>query len=150
MFPNFTVLGFPCNQFGKQEPGANGDEIYNGIKHVRPGNNFEPNFPIFKKIDINGENEHPIFAYLKSACPSTRNFFSDSGKLFYKPLKVNDVRWNFEKFLVSKSGKPYMRYDAATKPSEIESDIQFLLMEDFDWLQNHSHDGYDVVHSIFN
>ncbi|GBN78548.1 Glutathione peroxidase 1 [Araneus ventricosus] len=63
----FHVLGFPCNQFGQQEPGGNGQEIMNGVRYVRPGNGFLPNFPIFKKIDVNGEKEHPLYTFIKEA-----------------------------------------------------------------------------------
>ncbi|CAL4147509.1 unnamed protein product [Meganyctiphanes norvegica] len=121
------VLGFPCNSFGKQEPGGNGTEIMNGIRHVRPGGGFEPNFQIFKKIEVNGENEHPLFTYLKEFCPPTRSHFISN--LFYTPLKNSDIRWNWEKFLITKSGKPYMRYDPGTVPSEIRTDIEFLLQQ---------------------
>ena len=61
----FQVLGFPCNQFGKQEPGANAEEILNGLKYVRPGNGFVPNFPMFKKRDVNGKTEDQIYAFFK-------------------------------------------------------------------------------------
>ena len=60
-----TVLGFPCNQFGKQEPGANAQEIFNGLKFVRPGENFTPLFPLFKKRDVNGKDEDELFTWLK-------------------------------------------------------------------------------------
>jgi len=128
-YSDFVVLGFPCNIFGKQQPEANGTEILNGIKYVRPGNGYEPNFPIFKKIEVNGENEHPMYTYLKNYCPSTREHFSDANRLFYSPIKNSDIRWNWEKFLISKEGKPYMRYDAGTKPDDIRSDIEFLLKQ---------------------
>lgn len=103
----------------------------NGIKHVRPGNGFVPNFTMFKKIDVNGKNEHPLFTYLKSFCPVTRQAFSSKEKLFYEPLKNNDIRWNWEKFLITKSGKPFMRYDPGTKPDEIKKDVLFLLQQNF-------------------
>ena len=61
----FQVLGFPCNQFGKQEPGANAEEILNGLKYVRPGNGFVPNFPMFKKRDVNGKTEDEIYTFFK-------------------------------------------------------------------------------------
>lgn len=62
--PNLRVLGFPCNQFGMQEPGTN-DEILSGLKYVRPGHGFVPKFPIFTKTEVNGENEDPLFTFLK-------------------------------------------------------------------------------------
>ena len=61
---SLQILGFPCNQFGKQEPGRN-SEILNGLKYVRPGNGFEPIFPLFKKRDVNGKDEDKVFKYLK-------------------------------------------------------------------------------------
>lgn len=122
-----AVLGFPCNQFGLQEPGANATEIWNGIKYVRPGNGFEPNFQLFSKLDVNGDNEHPLFTYLKSFCPPTRDGYSDKAELFYSPIKNWDIRWNFEKFLINQYGQPVMRYDGSGEPSIIASDIQRLL-----------------------
>ena len=61
----FTVLGFPCNQFGLQEPGTNAYELKNGLKFVRPGHGFKPKFPIFGKIDVNGKKEHKLYTFLK-------------------------------------------------------------------------------------
>ena len=62
-------------------------------------------------------------------CPTTRQAFSDASKLYYSPQKNSDIRWNWEKFLISKSGKPFMRYDPGTKPDEIRNDIMFLLQQ---------------------
>ncbi|PSN43659.1 hypothetical protein C0J52_11984 [Blattella germanica] len=115
---------------GKQEPGANGTEIFNGIQHVRPGNNFVPNFQLFKKIDVNGEKEHPLFTFLKKHCRSTRDGFAGKDYLYYSPVKVNDIRWNWEKFLVNKNGKPVKRYDPSTHPENIRADIEELLAQD--------------------
>lgn len=61
----FSVLAFPCNQFNYQEPGANSREILNGLRYVRPGNGFEPNFPLFQKTQVNGANEDQIYTFLK-------------------------------------------------------------------------------------
>lgn len=113
-----------------QEPGADANEILNGIKHVRPGNGFEPNFTLMKKVDVNGNNEHPLFTYLKSFCPATRETFVPPEHLHYDPIKSNDIRWNWEKFLITKKGKPFMRYDPSTKPNNLKSDIEFLLQEE--------------------
>jgi len=126
-FNDFEVLAFPCNQFGKQEPSANATELYNGIKYVRPGLGFEPNFTMFKKIEVNGENEHPLYTYLKAYCPPTRMTYSDPDRLYYRPVHVQDIRWNWEKFLITRSGKPFMRYDPSTKPEDIRNDVAFLL-----------------------
>ena len=62
--PHFQILAFPCDQFGLQEPGRN-PEILNGIKYVRPGGGFEPQFPVFGKTHVNGQNELPLFTFLK-------------------------------------------------------------------------------------
>lgn len=61
----FKILGFPCNQFGRQEPGENPDEILNGLKYVRPGNGFKPVFPLMEKLDVNGAKQHQMYTYLK-------------------------------------------------------------------------------------
>jgi len=123
---DFVILGFPCNQFGLQEPGATASEIINGIKYVRPGGGFEPKLTLFKKIDVNGENESPIFTFLKSSCEYTNTVFSSG--LYYEPLKVGDLNWNFEKFLIDKNGKPYTRYHSSVITSAtIEEDINALL-----------------------
>nr|CAD7416214.1 unnamed protein product [Timema poppensis] len=109
-----------------QEPGANASEISNGIRHVRPGNGFTPNFLLFKKIHVNGDQEQPLFTYLKKQCPPTRNGFAESKNLFYSPLMNNDIRWNFEKFLVNRQGVPVKRYDPSTIPDDIHNDISEL------------------------
>jgi len=129
-YANFEVLAFPCNQFGKQEPAGTPEELINGVKHVRPGNGFAPNFTMFAKTEVNGENEHPLYTYLKTYCPTTRLNFADATRLHYSPLRNSDVRWNWEKFLVTKSGKPYMRYDPGTKPEEIRNDVLYLLQQE--------------------
>ncbi|GIY14720.1 glutathione peroxidase 3 [Caerostris extrusa] len=110
-----------------QEPGGNGLEILNGIQYVRPGNGFVPNFPIFQKIDVNGEKEHPLYTFLKQYCPPTRDEFYDQKKLYYTPMRNRDIRWNFEKILVDRSGMPVRRYDPSTKPDDISKDIQLML-----------------------
>jgi glutathione peroxidase len=124
---NFKLLGVPCNQFGMQEPGANGTEIMNGVRYVRPGNNFQPNFEITEKIEVNGPNEHPLYTYLKKYCPSPWVTFAPKDRLFYDDFKVNDIRWNFEKFLIDQNGKPVMRYSETYSPLDIQQDIQQLL-----------------------
>jgi len=123
----FTILAFPCNQYWIQEPGASADEILNAIKYVRPGGGFTPNFQLFKKIDVSGENQHPLYSYLVKYCPPTRNFFAPVDRLIYKPLAQQDVRWNWEKFLVGTDGRVLKRYDGGTKPAEIEPDVRAAL-----------------------
>lgn len=94
-----VVLGFPCNQFGNQEPG---DE-----KSIAEGCliNYGVSFPMFSKIDVNGENAHPIFKYLKSKLRGTL------GK---------NIKWNFTKFLIDAAGNPVKRFSPTTKPEKIE------------------------------
>jgi len=123
----FKILGFPCNQFLRQEPGANASEIYGVLKYIRPGDGFVPNFEMFAKSDVNGENENPIYTFLKFRCPSVRPEFQASYKLYYSPYHQDDIRWNFEKFLIDHKGQPVWRYDEALDPSEIVPDIDQLL-----------------------
>ena len=68
----FSVLGFPCNQFGLQEPGKGEEEIRNGLEHVRPGNGFKPKFPMFEKIHVNGPDEDKMYTFLKVMMVSTK------------------------------------------------------------------------------
>ena len=102
----FVILGFPCNQFANQEPG---DE-----KSISEGCmlNYGVTFPMFSKVDVNGENAHPIFKYLKS---SLKGIFGQK------------VKWNFTKFLVDANGSPYKRFAPNTKPESIEKYIIKLL-----------------------
>jgi len=123
----FNILGFPCNQFLRQEPGANASEIFAVLKHVRPGDDFIPNFEMFAKSDVNGKDENPIYTFLKSRCPSVRKEFQASYKLYYEPYHQDDIRWNFEKFLINEKGQPVRRYDESLDPMEIVPDIDALL-----------------------
>ncbi len=102
-----TILGFPCNQFGKQEPGV-GEEI-----QVFCQQNYGVTFPIFDKIDVNGSNAHPIFKYLKS---NLGGFLGSS------------IKWNFTKFVINKNGTPIKRFGPTTKPEDMESFIKSLLI----------------------
>ncbi|HVP64735.1 MAG TPA: glutathione peroxidase [candidate division Zixibacteria bacterium] len=104
----FEVLGFPCDQFGHQEPGTD-DEIKSFCEL-----NYGVTFPLFQKINVNGENTHPVFKYLKS----------EKGGLFGDAIK-----WNFTKFLVDRDGKVIDRYPPTTPPSAIAHDIERLLAE---------------------
>jgi glutathione peroxidase len=103
----FTVLGFPCNQFGQQEPG-NAEEIANFCKLT-----YDVDFPIFAKIDVNGDDAAPIYKYLKDEAPGL--------------LGSKAIKWNFTKFLVDRSGKVVKRYAPQTKPEELKQDIEALL-----------------------
>jgi len=126
----FAILGFPCNQFLLQEPGANASEIFAVLKHIRPGDGFVPNFDMFKKGDVNGKDENPIYSFLKSRCSPLKLEFADVYKLHYEPMHANDIRWNFEKFLIDCSGNPIRRYDESLDPLAITEDIDYLLEKD--------------------
>ncbi|MDO5724919.1 MAG: glutathione peroxidase [Tissierellia bacterium] len=104
----FEVLAFPCNQFGNQEPEEN-----NMIKQFCKVN-FGISFPIFAKIYVNGENQDPLFKFLKSE---------------QKGLVGNDIKWNFTKFLVDKNGHVISRFAPTTKPKDIEIFIKNLINE---------------------
>ena len=103
----FAVLGFPCNQFGAQEPG---DEAQ--IKSFCE-NRFGVSFPLFAKIEVNGPGAHPLYEFLKSSEPGL--------------LGTEGIKWNFTKFLVGKDGKPLKRYAPQTKPEAIAGDIEAAL-----------------------
>ncbi|NXA07048.1 GPX3 peroxidase, partial [Sapayoa aenigma] len=117
-----VILGFPSNQFGKQEPGQN-SEILPALKYVRPGGGFVPNFQLFQKGDVNGAKEQKIFTFLKNACPPVAEEFGNPNKLFWEPLRNHDIKWNFEKFLVGPDGVPIMRWYHRTNIEVVKNDI---------------------------
>lgn len=123
----FRVLAFPCNNFGMQEPGSGADEILNGIKYVRPGGGFVADFDFFQKIDVNGDNEHPFYTFLKSRCGPTTDLFDE--RLFYSPKRVGDVRWNFEIFIIDRQGMPLYRYHHRTPTEEVRQDLLELMQQ---------------------
>jgi len=104
-----VVLGFPCNQFGHQEPGTEA-EIEAFCEK-----NFGVTFPLFEKIDVNGENTHPLYQYLKQQAPGL--------------LGSEAIKWNFTKFLIKKDGTVFNRYAPLTKPEELVDDVEKLLAE---------------------
>ena len=103
----FEVLGFPCNQFGAQEPG-NADEIKNFCSLT-----YDVSFPMFDKIDVNGANAHPLWKWLKS---------EKSGF-----LGLDAIKWNFSKFLIDKNGNVVKRYAPTDTPEKIEKDLGSVL-----------------------
>ncbi|NXW12391.1 GPX3 peroxidase, partial [Circaetus pectoralis] len=117
-----VVLGFPSNQFGKQEPGQN-SEILPALKYVRPGGGFVPNFQLFQKGDVNGAKEQKIYTFLKNACPPVAEEFANPKNLFWEPLRNHDIKWNFEKFLVGPDGVPVMRWYHRTNIAVVKNDI---------------------------
>lgn len=103
----FVVLGFPCNQFGQQEPEEN-PAIAAFCKL-----NYGVSFPMFEKIDVNGKQAHPLFQYLKTQAPGV--------------LGTKAIKWNFTKFLVGTDGKVIKRYPPITSPASIRRDIESML-----------------------
>lgn len=106
---DFVILGFPCNQFMGQEPGTS-EEIMKFCS-----TKYNVTFPMFEKIEVNGDEVHPLYQFLKSSLPL------ETAK--------NDIRWNFEKFLIDKNGTPVKRFAPKTKPTELTVDIEKLLSE---------------------
>ncbi len=100
------VLGFPCNQFGKQDPGSN-DEIQEFCQL-----NYGVSFPMFGKIEVNGSGADPLFKHLKDQAPG---------------MLTKNIKWNFTKFLVDADGNVVKRYAPTVKPKDIEKDIEALL-----------------------
>jgi len=103
----FEILAFPCNQFGEQEPGS-GEEIQKFCS-----TKFSVTFPLFKKIEVNGDNTHPLYVFLKSEATGF--------------LGSESIKWNFTKFLIDKKGNVIERYGSITKPATIAKDIEKLL-----------------------
>lgn len=104
----FTVLGFPCNQFGGQEPGTE-DEIATFCE-----TSFGVTFPMFAKVDVNGDGAHPLFAWLRE----------EKGGLL-----GDRIKWNFTKFLVGRDGKVIKRYAPQTSPADLAGDIETALAQ---------------------
>ena len=102
------ILGFPCNQFGKQEPGTNAEIKEFAIAHGAK-------FDLFSKIDVNGNNAHPLYKFLKKAQGGT---FGDS------------IKWNFTKFLCNRKGIPVKRYGPTTDPLSAVKDIEAELSKE--------------------
>lgn len=95
-----VVLGFPCNQFGKQEPG--GADAISQTCHI----NYGVSFPMFAKVEVNGASAHPLFRYLKNELPGVLG---------------GRIKWNFTKFLIGRDGKPLKRFAPVTTPEKMEA-----------------------------
>lgn len=100
---DFTIIGFPCNQFNSQDPGSN-DEIQSFCQL-----NYGVTFPVLGKLDVNGENAAPVFAWMKEQMPGI--------------MGIKYVKWNFEKFLIGADGKVVSRWATFTKPDALEEPI---------------------------
>jgi glutathione peroxidase len=104
-----AVMGFPCNQFGAQEPG-DAAAIESFCKHT-----YKVAFPVFNKLEVNGDNSHPLFVFLKRSAPGL--------------LGTESIKWNFTKFLVDRRGNLVQRYAPTTKPEDLAGDIEKLLSQ---------------------
>ena len=102
------ILGFPCNQFGQQEPGS--DEEIKTFCETK----FNVSFPLFSKIDVNGADTHPLYVFLKTERPGI--------------FKTEAIKWNFTKFLVDRQGEVIGRFGSNVEPSDLEKDIIAALM----------------------
>jgi glutathione peroxidase len=125
-----VIIGFPCNQFKEQEPGS-GEEAAGFCQR-----NYGVTFPITEKVEVNGENTHPVFAWLKA-----NSTMKDIGKLGLSAMLLNlftrkknadgsessDIRWNFTKFLLDKEGRVAERFEPTEKPEDMEKLLQTLL-----------------------
>ena len=104
---NFVILGFPCNQFGGQEPGT--DAEINDFCDI----NYSVTFPIFSKIEVNGPNAHPLFKLLKRDKPGI--------------FRTQSIKWNFTKFLINSNGKIVERFSPRVEPKYIKEQIERIL-----------------------
>jgi glutathione peroxidase len=104
---NVVVLGFPCNQFGAQEPG-NEEEIKSFCSLT-----YDVKFPLFAKVDVNGDNASPLYKFLKEEKPGI--------------LGTEGIKWNFTKFLVNREGQVVKRYAPTDKPEDIKKDLSKML-----------------------
>ncbi|MGA0955786.1 MAG: glutathione peroxidase [Burkholderiaceae bacterium] len=102
-----VVMGFPCNQFGAQEPGTSAD-IASFCE-----SQFQVSFPMFQKCEVNGPGTHPFFEFLKGSAPGV--------------LGTEGIKWNFTKFLVDRTGEVHKRYGSMDAPDKLQADIEALL-----------------------
>ena len=103
---DLVVIGVPCNQFGKQEPGTS-EEIQEFCSL-----NYDVTFPLSSKVEVNGKNEHPLFKFLKNKLKGKIN---------------NSIKWNFSKFLIDRDGVPFERFSSTVEPEDIASSIEKIL-----------------------
>jgi len=108
---DFKILAFPCDQFGKQEPGSH-EEI---LKFVEQYGFPKDNMTFFEKAPVNGSDSREVFSFLKQKLPNED--------------ETSDIRWNFAKFLIDHEGKPYKRYGSKTPPNDMRADIDELLKQ---------------------
>jgi glutathione peroxidase len=120
------ILGFPCNQFGSQEPGTDA-EIQEFCSTT-----YDVSFPVFGKIDVNGEDADPLYAYLRAQAPG--DFGPELGMLYEhvkdtrpEAIGTDEIKWNFTKFLIDRDGNVVRRYEPVATPEEIGADLNSML-----------------------
>jgi glutathione peroxidase len=119
------ILGFPSNQFKEQEPGTD-EEIQEFCKTT-----YDVTFPVFSKIDVNGDDADPLYAHLRAAAPG--DFGPQYGGFYDAISKINpdaggdDVKWNFTKFLIGRDGQVIKRYEPPVPPADIKADLENYL-----------------------
>lgn len=127
-----VILAFPSNQFGHQE-NSNGQEIMNALKHVRPGNGFVPKCILMDKVQVNGESEHEVFRWLKRKLPlpvdDAQSLITDPKFIIWSPVRRTDIAWNFEKFLISPTGKAVKRFSKSYETINLTEEIDRLLAQ---------------------
>ena len=120
------VLGFPCNQFGGQEPGTDAEiQEFCSIS-------YSVTFPVFGKIDVNGDQADPLYAYLRAAAPG--DFGPGHGRMYEhikktrpEAIDTDEIKWNFTKFLVGRDGQVIRRYEPTVTPEQLGPDLERLL-----------------------
>ena len=123
----FIILDFPCNQFGNQAPGS-GEEIKESCRLT-----YLVEYPIFEKIDVNGDNEDPLYTYLKQEQPFTEITGKGARKLKLalkvrnRNAKKDDIKWNFTKFLVDREGNVVQRFEPTEDLKDVEARVKELL-----------------------
>ncbi len=126
---DFVIIGFPCDQFGHQEPGSN-EEIEEFCRL-----NYGVTFPLMAKSDVNGENANEVFKWLYSQKPFAGFGDSDTGKFMDGMLSRDDpdyaskpdIKWNFTKFLIDRKGRVVARFEPVVSPEQLEPEIEALL-----------------------
>jgi len=124
-----SVLGFPCDQFGHQEPGS-AEEIQEFCTL-----NYGVSFPMFRKVEVNGPQADPLFVYLRGQAPGhitdeqirSNRLYQHLARTDPESLKGDSIKWNFTKFLIDRDGKVVGRYDSTVAPQELEEPIEDLL-----------------------
>ncbi len=120
------IIGFPCNQFRGQEPGSD-DEIQDFCKTT-----YDVTFPVFRKVDVNGPDADPLYAYLREEAPGDfgpqyGDFYAAISKLAPESDGTDDIKWNFTKFLIGRDGTVIKRYEPPVPPADIAADLENYL-----------------------